>query len=258
MKSHTALLFSCLLVIIPSCKQRESAQTADPTSTTSPAPPIESTPAPESLPPSPETIARNEAKIASWTHDAPPPASAELYSRFLQAIEQGDIPAAENMAAEAEKSNPSSPLIPVIQTHLLLARKDWAGTEKLLADNPPASHAIIRTIGSRLAFSPTHADIPADLIAKAAQSFTQSISGNPHATPMDWLALSTLQFKSGNTDAAKLSARSAVDAAKKIPPGHSMPHVIYEKFANQIDQGNLPSIDDISLWTEATDQSPPP
>jgi len=257
MKIQTALLFSSLLVVTTSCKPRESAQSDAPSPTTAPSTSPGSTPTPESPPPSPETNARNEAKIATWTQDAPPPPSQKIYSRFLQAIHSNDITAAEAIASEAEISDPSSPFNSIIRADLLLAHKNWTQINSLLTSAPsPASHSIIRTISSRLAFRAACADAPASLIAQAAQSFAQSVSENPHTTPMDWLALSTLQFKSGNPDAAQSSARSAVEAAKKIPAGHSMPTSLYEKFADQIDQGKLPSIDDITLWSNETLPSP--
>jgi hypothetical protein len=181
-------------------------------------------------------------------------------TKYRQAAIKGDTAAMESMIAEVEKEDPQSIFIGQMKIDLMLVKKDWARIESALVDSPstPIESAAVNMIGSRLALSDQFsADAPPELLAKAARILTSKVSKNPQTNPMEWIALSSLQFKTGETEAAKQSARSAIVAAEKAPQGRGIPPAVFLKFSEEMQAGRLPTMNDFSKWMQESMQKRP-
>lgn len=179
--------------------------------------------------------------------------------KFRNAMKKGDVATMEAMAVEFEKLDPNGSQIIQMKVDILLAKKDWAQVEATLIKPPTslAEAASISMIGTRLALSGKDEGAPPpELLSKAAQVIEKVVSNNPRSNPMDWISLSSLQLKTGSADAAKQSARSAIEAAQKIPAGSGLPTEVFEKFAAEIDAGRLPTMDDFSKWIQESLRKP--
>jgi hypothetical protein len=91
---------------------------------------------------------------------------------------------------------------------------------------------------------------PPEILAKAATALTQKLAKKNLNMPMEWIALSNLQFLSGETEAAKQSARSSIHAAGNFAPGRGIPATAFQKFADEVDAGRLPTMDNFTQWLE--------
>lgn len=183
-----------------------------------------------------------------------------IITKYRQAVMKGDIAAMDSMIANLEKEDPKNLFLGQMKIDLMLVKKDWVQLEASLVEPPsnPAEATAVNMIGTRLALPDQNtSEAPATLVAKVARIFSAKVTNNPQANPMEWLTLSSLQFKTGDPDAAKQSARSAIEAAEKMPAGRGIPPAVFQKFSQELAAGRLPSMNDFSLWIQESMQKRP-
>jgi hypothetical protein len=174
---------------------------------------------------------------------------------FQKASMTGDTETMASKIADLEKNEPSSPYLPMMKFDLLLAKKDWPAASKLLTgmpEGPARDMAVMRTAG-KISGS-KEGDYPVDFI-KAILKSVESVTANSKmpANPISMITVSTLQWKSGDKEAAVAGAKKAAEQAKEAsskagPTGRKLPVEPFDRFAKEMEAGNPPSSQEFMGW----------
>lgn len=168
---------------------------------------------------------------------------------FRQAASRNDT---DTMAAKLEEFKqlaPDSPYLASMQLDLLVAKKDWPAAAKALGEIPagPGRQMSVMIIARKVGMGPDAA-YPADFIKAVADAWASLLEGTAdRANPLDFVTLASLRWKAGDKEAAVASARKAVAAAKQMP-ANTTPAAPWERFAKSLEDGSLPTMQELSGW----------
>lgn len=176
-----------------------------------------------------------------------------VMSDFQRAVAKGDIATMESIYSKLEKEQPGSPFIGMMKIDINLAKKDWSALDSLLVENPqtPSERSAAGLIASRLALgSQTTQEAPAELLQKTARTFSDQLNQRSRSNPMEWLCLSSLQFRTSDKSAARTSAAKASELAASAPKGAGMPPEIFQRFQQSIEADALPTSEELGKWIQ--------
>lgn len=171
---------------------------------------------------------------------------------FQAAAAKGDTEAMAARIADMEKLDPNGASLPQMKVSLLMAKKDWVGTEKLLDESPgPVRDFIVAQLARRVGMD-AESNCPESLLKQLAAGMAQQVDKARQPNPLDHLTLASLQWRAGDQTAALATARKCVEVVKAQPEGR-FPLAPVEKFLRSLEGGALPSNQDLSGWMrEAT------
>jgi len=175
---------------------------------------------------------------------------------FRKASQQKDAAAMEVAFADLKKLDPESRSLPLLELELLIAKGDWTSAESSLAklaDNPIAGMVVTST-AQKLNQLP---DAPESFRKTVAISLAKQLEKNAH--PMQFQILAKLQWSLGDKDAAKASAKRAVEWIKSPENAKNpIPAAPFEKFSEALESGEMPTDAQVSGWMrEAMPQATP-
>ena len=184
-------------------------------------------------------------------------AATEKMSAVMQAYRQaaakGDADAMAAQMAELEKLDPKNPQLASMKLELLVAKKDWPAATKAIEEMPdgPARQMTLSMTASRISSSADDT-YPADFVKVVCKAYTAMVGDNKSPTsPISSPVLATLQWKSGDKDAAvataKAAAAKATATATAAGPGRALPAAPFEEFAKSLEAGTLPTMREFSV-----------
>jgi hypothetical protein len=97
-------------------------------------------------------------------------------------------------------------------------------------------------------------EYPADFTKAVSKSFASLLEDPKQpASPFGFVTLANLQLKSGDKEAAVTSAKKAAEVAGKpaepgAPAGMKLPAAPFERYAKAMEEGNPPSVQELSGW----------
>lgn len=184
---------------------------------------------------------------------------ANTMAEFQKASSKGDM---ETMAAKIEEyagREPGSPYLALMKLHLLIAKMDWQAATKAIeeAQDDAMRQSLVRLAATKLISLP-ESGYPVEfgrLLANAYSSMTEKADAPKN--PLTFTTLSSLQWKNGDKDAALASAKKAVETAKAPAvdesgaPVKKLPLVPFERFAKAVEEGTLPTPQEMVGWIRA-------
>ncbi len=179
----------------------------------------------------------------------------KVMQEFRKAASTDDT---ETMAAKIEefaKLEADSPYIPAMKLDLAVAKKDWPAAVKAVEELPdgPGKQMAINMTASKISMR-GDIEYPADFIKAVSKSYAAMLADpKMPASPYGFVTLANLQWKSGDKETALASAKKAAEVAGKAPePGASvgmkLPAAPFERYAKAMEEGNPPSLQDLSGW----------
>jgi len=171
---------------------------------------------------------------------------SQAVQAFNRANAAGEIAAMEKTLEEIRKLDPEGARTALPEIQLALAKKDWqAVSDQLVAlIEGPMSMVPIQTVARTLANGD---DAPKELLAIAIdglQPWAEKLG-----SPTDYQTLATLQWKSGEKEAAVVSAKKAATAAREERYASAgYPAVAYDKLAAALEAGEMPARETINRW----------
>lgn len=182
--------------------------------------------------------------------------SGKALQAFRQASMKKDAAAMETALADLKKLDPESRSLPVLELELLIAKGDWSVAESALGKlaGDPMFGMVITSTAQKINQMP---EVPETLRKAVATSLAKQLEKSGHA--MQFLILAKLQWSLGDKDAAKASAKRAVEWTKS-PEGSKtgISSAPFEKFSEALEKGDLPSDAQLTDWLrESMPQAPP-
>jgi hypothetical protein len=170
---------------------------------------------------------------------------------YRQAAAKGDADAMAAQIEELKKLDPKSPQLASFNIELLVAKKDWAAASTAFEALPAGStrQMTVMMTASKISSSPD-GSYPLDfikLVAKASAAAAQE--GSAPQSPLSGVTLATLQWKSGDKDAALATAKAAAATAATAPvqPGRmALPAAPFAEFAKAMEAGTPLGMRDFS------------
>ncbi len=173
-------------------------------------------------------------------------AANKAIQAFRQATMKKDAAAMETALAELKEIDPESRSLPLLEFELLLAKSDWPAAESALAklSESPMAGTVVISAAQKLNQLP---DAPESFRKTVATSLAKQLEKSGHAIYFQILA--KLQWSLGDKDAAKASAKRAVEWTKS-PEGAKtkIPSAPFEKFAEALEKGEMPTDEQMSGW----------
>ena len=178
----------------------------------------------------------------------------EAMKAFRVAAAKKDSAAMEKAIADLKVLDEKSRYIPAMNFEVLVAKGDWAGVEanvKSLAGDP-MGRMMVTLAAQRSVKEP-----------QAPESFRKMIGEElskvlaEKGQPYEFQTLTQVQWSLGDKEAAKVSATKAADSAtelKKTNP--KFPALPYERFAEAVAKGELPTTEQVAEWTREAVQGP--
>ena len=148
--------------------------------------------------------------------------------------------------ADLKKADPDSRSLPALELELLIAKGDWTAAESALAKlaGDPTTAMVVVSTAQKLIQLP---DAPESFRKSVATAMAKQLEKTGH--PMQLQILAKLQWSLGDKDAAKASAKSAVEWTKSPANAKSqLPAAPFEKFAEALDKGEMPTDEQFSGW----------
>jgi thiol-disulfide isomerase/thioredoxin len=165
---------------------------------------------------------------------------------FRQASQKKDAAAMEVAFADLKKLDPESRSLPLLELELLIAKGDWTSAESSLAKlaENPAAGMVVASTARQLNQLP---DAPESFRKTVATSLAKQLEKNGH--PLQLQILARLQWSLGDKDAAKATAKRAVEWTKAPENAKSpIPAAPFEKFSEALEKGEMPTDEQINGW----------
>jgi thiol-disulfide isomerase/thioredoxin len=172
---------------------------------------------------------------------------AEAMQSFRAAAAKKDIPGMEKEIEALKGLDEKSRYLSAMNFEVLVAKGDWTGVEanvKSLAGDP------MGRIMVSLAAQRSVKDEP------APESFRKMIAEElskllaEKGQPYEFQTLTQVQWSLGDKEAAKASAGKAVESAKELQKTNpKFPTKPYERFAEAVAKGELPTNEQVAEWT---------
>jgi thiol-disulfide isomerase/thioredoxin len=170
---------------------------------------------------------------------------------YRQAASKGDADAMAAQMAELEKLDPKNQQLASMNLDLLIAKKDWPAATKAIEEMPagPARQMTISMTASRISSSADDA-YPAEFVKVVCNAYGTMVGENKGPTsPISGPVLASLQWKSGDKDAAVTTAKAAAAQAAAATPQAGRPALPagpFEEFAKSLEAGTLPTMREFS------------
>lgn len=176
--------------------------------------------------------------------------TGNLIMAFRQAMSKNDADTMAAKIAELEKIDSSNSYLPSMKFDLLIARKEWEAASKSIKEMPegPARQMTLAMAANRVGMQ-ADGEFPAEFVTALTETYAAQVEKNgERASPMEYVTLSTLQWKGGGKDKAQASAKQALEIAAAAKTGRSIPKEPFERFAKSLEDGTLPSMREFSGW----------
>ena len=181
---------------------------------------------------------------------------------FENASRAGDSAIMEAKLAELEQADPkqSVPVRPMMKLDLLVSKRNWSGAAAALEAMPvgPLKQSSIMMTAQKIARDPK-LEAPADFTKSIAKDISAIVEKAPaeQSNPFGFVLLASMQWKTGDKNAAVASAKQGVEAIARnpAPAGRKAPAMPFERFAKALEDGTLPSLQDLDAWMR--DAMPP-
>lgn len=185
---------------------------------------------------------------------------AGIIRTFRSAAAAGDTAMMGSKIAEMEKHDPESNYLPSMKVDLLIASKDWTAAGKALETLPdgPGRQMTLQMTANKVCLH-EGSDYPVEFIKTLTSAYGTQLAGEDGTkSPMAYVTLSTLQWKSGDKENSLSSAKKAVESASAPKAGRGMPAEPFERFAKSVEEGKVPTLTEVSRWIrEAMDKAGP-
>ena len=162
--------------------------------------------------------------------------------------------AAAKDAAEMEKSlealkalDPKSAALPSLNMQLLVVKGDWAAVEAGLKEMKvdPSYRMMVAFAAQR---SVKDDKAPEAFKKSIAEEFARIVEEK--GQPFEFQVLAGVQWARGEKEAATASAKRAAETAKVLGQNNkNFPVAPYERFAEAVERGELPSNEQVNEWT---------
>jgi thiol-disulfide isomerase/thioredoxin len=165
---------------------------------------------------------------------------------FRQASQKKDLAGMETALADLKKVDEKSRSLPALELEVLIAKGDWTAAESSLAKlaGDPTTAMVVTSTAQKLNQLP---DAPESFRKAVATTMAKQLEKNAH--PMQLQVLAKLQWSVGDKDAAKATAKRAVDWTKGPDNAKSqLPSAPFEKFAEALDKDELPTDEQMTGW----------
>jgi len=172
--------------------------------------------------------------------------TVKIMQAFRQASANKEIAGMEQAIAELKALDAESRYLATMEFEALLAQKNWAGVESSLAkiEGEPMFPMLISTAAGALVNDP---DAPAGLRKSVATRFATVLQNAPH--PSYLLLFSKLQWSLEEKEDAVAAAIRAADLANSPDSLKSgFPATPYERFAEALKKGVMPSDEEFTGW----------
>ncbi|MBB5352276.1 thiol-disulfide isomerase/thioredoxin [Haloferula luteola] len=182
-------------------------------------------------------------------------ATGKVLQSIMQASAQKDAPALHDALEELRKIDPNHGFLATFGVDYQLLTEDWDGAASALSKDAEKEQPAISmmSIAKRLVELP---ESPNSLRSTVAELFTKQLEAKT-VHPLQYTVLSKLEWAMGEKDAAKASAQKALDWTH-TPEGAEIPSEPFEKLTKSLDEGVMPSDDQMQAWfQEATAKRQP-
>ncbi len=166
---------------------------------------------------------------------------------FREAGAKKDIPAMEKAFETLKASEAAARYLPSLKIDLLIAKEDWAGVETALKDlsGDPMGRMVVIQTASRAARD-----------EKAPESLRKTLAGHlsksveTDGQPYEFQILSRLQWVLGDKEAALAAAKRSAETARAAKEkNEKFPLAPYERFAEAVEKGEMPTDQQMGEWT---------
>ena len=166
---------------------------------------------------------------------------------FRQAGAKRDAAAMEQAFKVLEGMEDAKPMLAGFRIELGVTKSDWAMVEENLKLMPgsPVERTMIALAAQRSAKDPT-----------APQAFKDSITTRfsemvkDEGKPFEYQILAGVHWDRGEKEAALVNAKRAAETAKELKKQDpDFPAMPYERFAERVEQGELPTNAQVNDWT---------
>jgi thiol-disulfide isomerase/thioredoxin len=171
---------------------------------------------------------------------------SKVMQAFRQAAGKKELDGMEKAIGELKALDPASRYLPTLDFELLLAKEDWAGAESALAklEGDPMRPMLVATTARTLASKP---DAPQGFRKAVATSLAADMDQRANSSYLHLLA--KLQWSLGEKEEATASAVRAAEMAKAPAAARSgFPSAPYERFADALKKGEMPSDEQFTAW----------
>ncbi|MEK7953154.1 TlpA disulfide reductase family protein [Luteolibacter soli] len=180
-------------------------------------------------------------------------ASKALHA-FRTATMAKDVPAMDAAFADLKKLDPESRTLPLLELDLFMGKGDWTSAESSLAklSSEPIAASVVTSTAQKITQTP---DVPESFRKAVATTLAKQLEKGGH--PVQYHILAKVQWSLGDKEAAKATAKQAVEATK-TPTGNKIPSAPFEKFAEALEKDELPTDQQMTAWIrEASPQTAP-
>jgi thiol-disulfide isomerase/thioredoxin len=176
-------------------------------------------------------------------------ASRKVIMDALKAFQgkEKDVAAMEKAIATLEEVEDAKRMLPALRLEVLLTKGDWAAIAETVksATGTPDERQIISLVGQSAA---KNEQAPAELKKTVAERLAELLKDKGQA--YEYQTLARLQWTAGDKEAALATAKRSVESAKELEAKMpSFPTKPYERFAEALEKGELPSVDQMNDWT---------
>lgn len=166
---------------------------------------------------------------------------------FRQAGVKRDPFAMEKAFKELEGMEAAKPLLPGLRIELGVTTGDWASVEEnlKLMSGDPAERTMIALAAQR---SAKDEKAPAPFKDAITARFTEMVKDE--GQPFEYQILAGVQWDRGDKDTAVITAKRAADTARELKKTNpDFPAMPYERFAERVEQGEMPTNAQVNDWT---------
>lgn len=177
-----------------------------------------------------------------------------IMKTFRTATLSGDAAVMTEKIAELEKIDPESPYLASMKLDLLIASKDWTAAAKSLETMPegPGRQMSLQMTANKVCLH-EGSDYPLEFVKTLSSAYAAQLAGeDAMISPMSFVTLSTLQWKSGEKEASLASAKKAVETASNTKSKRPLPAEPFERFAKGVEEGKVPTLTEVSRWIRET------
>jgi hypothetical protein len=171
--------------------------------------------------------------------------SMKALQAFRQAYAKKDAAGMARTLDALRKIEPESRYLPALSLEMAVTTSDWTAAEAALEEGKDDPMMGMHLYGCAIPLA-ENAESPASLRQAVAESLAKQLAKGGH--PAQMIPLAKLQWSLGEKDAAKATARRAVEATAATATRPATPAAPYERFAAALEKDEMPNQAEITGW----------
>ncbi len=151
---------------------------------------------------------------------------------------------------ELETIDPNHPELSTLKLKLLVTRKDWPAALKAFNEMPSSNskNSYVSMTGMRMAGRNQNV-YPMDFMKAVTAPYAKYVNdGERSVGPNHYACLSILQWRTGEKEAAAMTAEKGVEVAKSFLRASEARTNAFKRFAKSVKDGKMPKFSDLSKW----------